>query len=274
KDRALVIPIITFIIPAFYIVFAWDVWWYGGSLGQRALIQSYVFLAFPFCAFLGQLTVWKKGAKLAIGGLFLFFIYYNLWITYQAHGGGLWDPEATTKAYFLKNFLKYRMEPSTLKLLDNDDEFLGERKNVKLLYENDFEADNSGRVCDIPPITGTGAVCVTKDQQYSAEYRFSIPEDAGKWIRVTADFRCQTKEWEAWRMAMIMLKQYRGEKRLDTNYIRVYRFLKDEDTQTLFFDAKVERKRGVEEGLIQFWNADGQKSTLMDNLRVETFDPK
>ncbi|MEM6723218.1 MAG: hypothetical protein AAF598_04215 [Bacteroidota bacterium] len=274
KDRSLVVPIITFILPAFYIVFAWDIWWYGGSLGQRAVIQSYVFLAFPFCAFLEALLKWKTGLKVTIGGVFLFFMYYNLWITYQAHGGGLWDPEATTKAFFLKNFLKYKMEPSTLKLLDTEDEYLGERQNIRLLYKNDFEADTSGRVCEIEPITGQGAVCVTQDQQLSMEYEFPIPEDAGDWIRVTADIRCHAKEWEAWRMAMLVLHQYEGEERKETNGIRVYRLMGDNDTQTLFIDVKVAKKEKVNRGAVVLWNRNSQKSTLMDNLRVETYDPE
>ena len=31
---------------------AWDIWWYGGSFGQRALIQAYPVLLFPIAALL------------------------------------------------------------------------------------------------------------------------------------------------------------------------------------------------------------------------------
>ena len=39
-----------------YICFAWDVWWYGGSLGQRAMVQAYPVLVFPLAA----LLTWLK----------------------------------------------------------------------------------------------------------------------------------------------------------------------------------------------------------------------
>jgi hypothetical protein len=36
-----------------YVAFSWSVWWYGGSLGQRTMVQEYAVLAFPLTAFLG-----------------------------------------------------------------------------------------------------------------------------------------------------------------------------------------------------------------------------
>ena len=44
-----------FFLVNFYIVSAWDIWWYGGSFGQRALVQSYAIMAFPLAAFVEQL---------------------------------------------------------------------------------------------------------------------------------------------------------------------------------------------------------------------------
>ena len=35
-----------------YVAFSWSVWWYGGSLGQRTMVQEYAVLAFPLTAFL------------------------------------------------------------------------------------------------------------------------------------------------------------------------------------------------------------------------------
>jgi hypothetical protein len=35
-----------------YVAFSWSVWWYGGSLGQRTMVQEYAVLAFPLAAFL------------------------------------------------------------------------------------------------------------------------------------------------------------------------------------------------------------------------------
>ena len=52
-----------------YIAFAWDIWWYGGSLGQRTMIQAYPILAFPLSSFFNQFTKFKKDP--------VFFLFNN-----------------------------------------------------------------------------------------------------------------------------------------------------------------------------------------------------
>ena len=42
-----------------YVAFSWSVWWYGGSLGQRTMVQEYAVLAFPLAAFLGS-AFWAR----------------------------------------------------------------------------------------------------------------------------------------------------------------------------------------------------------------------
>ena len=42
-----------------YVAFSWSVWWYGGSLGQRTMVQEYAVLAFPLAAFL-QWVFWAR----------------------------------------------------------------------------------------------------------------------------------------------------------------------------------------------------------------------
>src|SRR5690606_26881475 len=50
KQKNLFWPVFIFCFLFTYICFSWDIWWYGGSLGQRAMIQSYPMLAFPMAA--------------------------------------------------------------------------------------------------------------------------------------------------------------------------------------------------------------------------------
>src|SRR5205085_146212 len=37
-----------YLIVEIYIYSSWGVWWFGGSYGQRSMIQSYALLIFPF----------------------------------------------------------------------------------------------------------------------------------------------------------------------------------------------------------------------------------
>ena len=50
-QRKIFPAIFLFSVIFIYICFAWDIWWYGGSLGIRAMVQAYAVLAFPLAAF-------------------------------------------------------------------------------------------------------------------------------------------------------------------------------------------------------------------------------
>jgi hypothetical protein len=93
-----------------YICFAWDIWYYSGNFGIRAMVQCYAVMAIPFTAF----TEWmlqRKWKLILFSSLMLLFTYYNLWLTHQAHYGGLLTSFGMKKAYFWKIFcvLKYQL---------------------------------------------------------------------------------------------------------------------------------------------------------------------
>ena len=45
--RALTLPLLVFFPIAFYVVFSWHQWWYGGGFGARALVDTLPLLALP-----------------------------------------------------------------------------------------------------------------------------------------------------------------------------------------------------------------------------------
>ena len=51
KSNDLFLPIISFTIINLFVIFSWWCWWYGGSYGARAMIDSYALMAFPIAAF-------------------------------------------------------------------------------------------------------------------------------------------------------------------------------------------------------------------------------
>jgi len=58
--RSLFWATLTFAMAFIYITFAWDIWWYGGSLGQRAMVQSYAVLTIPLAAMVTQIKTWRS----------------------------------------------------------------------------------------------------------------------------------------------------------------------------------------------------------------------
>lgn len=106
-----------------YIVFSWWCWWYGGSFGQRSMIDSYALMSIPLSAF----TYWvlQKGIliKMIFGVLLGFFIWLNIFQTYQFEHKSLHYDSMSMKLYF-KQFGK--LEPikdfdSNLEFIDYDE---------------------------------------------------------------------------------------------------------------------------------------------------------
>ncbi|MGB3076665.1 MAG: hypothetical protein WBB36_15155, partial [Chitinophagales bacterium] len=66
--RVFFFPVILFTIINIYVVLSWWSWWYGGSYGLRAFIESYALLALPMGAFYQQMfkVKWSKYALLLI----------------------------------------------------------------------------------------------------------------------------------------------------------------------------------------------------------------
>ncbi|MBP9884392.1 MAG: hypothetical protein KBF32_13370, partial [Chitinophagales bacterium] len=99
-----------------YIVYAWDIWWYGGSFGSRAMIQSYAVLIFPMAAFF-EYVIMKKMLRPVIAIGVLFCCWLNLLQTYQCHAKGIFEAENMTRAYYWRIFGKTSIEPSDKKML-------------------------------------------------------------------------------------------------------------------------------------------------------------
>jgi len=252
-----------------YITFAWDIWWYGGSLGQRALIQAYPVLAFPIAAFVVWVFKQKSVVQIAFAGLAVACIWYNVWLTHHAHRGGLLMAGEMTEAYFWKILGKNTVQEDAFKLLDTDEEFAGDRKNVIVLYTDGFENDTTS--CSEAPISGNRSLCLDKKRQYSPVFNIPLPDGNATWLRAKATFRSPQKEWDVWKMAQMIVVYYNGDTRVKENQIRVHRLLHDGETQVIFLDTKIPQQayNRIE---VLFWNGDGEKILVIDDLSVEAFE--
>ena len=69
------------LIVATYIFASWWAWWFGGAFGHRSYVEYYALLALPF----GQVVTVafrKKWLSILFIVFYLFFIYYNIGLTY------------------------------------------------------------------------------------------------------------------------------------------------------------------------------------------------
>lgn len=92
-----------FTVITIYLLSSWTCWWYAGSFGQRAMVQSYpiYFLALGFLIERISSSKWVLNSFL---GLSFCFIFLNLFQSWQA-SNGLIHLSLTTKESYLANFM-------------------------------------------------------------------------------------------------------------------------------------------------------------------------
>jgi len=270
KQASLFPAILVFFLLFLYVTFAWDIWWYGGSLGQRAMVQSYAVLAFPLAAFVEWLKD-RKSLRYFVFAIFILFSYYNLWLTHQAHKGGMLEPGFMTKAYWKRIVLRYDLPVETRKLLDTDRDYGNRRRNVQLIYENNCENAEVWADCPIPPIEGSRSACIGAGRQFSEPFGFELPAGGSRKLRAAVTVRSLNKEWDTWKMAQLIVRIKNNDEAVHERAIRVFRLLNDNDTKEIYLDVLLP-DRPFNKAEVFFWNADSDKPLAIDQLRVERFD--
>jgi hypothetical protein len=108
KKNPLRLALIVLLPLNFYIIYSWWCWWYGGALGARAAIESYVLLAFPLGHVYQKLSQ-NNISRAITGGLITLFVILNLVNTRWFTEGLLHYDAMTQRTYF--NLLKTGKQP-------------------------------------------------------------------------------------------------------------------------------------------------------------------
>jgi hypothetical protein len=253
--KSIFLAIFIFSALFIYVAFAWDIWWYGGALGQRTMVQAYAVLIFPLAAFFSWLSNRSLLIKNFFGLFILIFIYLNLWFTHQAHRGGILAVGQMTKAYYWKTLGTFKVDKDNLKLLDTDHSFTGVRKNVKEIYRGMTEGEPYALYTDV---------------QYTPTYEFPI-EYRPEWIRAKVNARIKNKEWEYWKMTQFIVKFKNKGEEVQSNFIRMQRLIDAHQSKNIHIDVKTP-KSSYDSIVILFWNADGPKEIFLHDLIVEGYD--
>lgn len=271
-NKKLFFPTIIYSSLFIYIAFSWDIWCYGGSLGQRSVVQAYAILIFPLCAFLAWVLQLNRFVKIWFFALIALFCYVNVWFTYQAHGGGIFKASQMTNAYYWKTIGTYTINPENIKLLDTNELFEGERKNVRLVYENDFGTWDESSCCVEEKDDAEYFICLNKQNQQSSKYEFKVEKNF-EWLRASVDAYANNKEWNHWQMTQLTVSFKRNGKSIHDKYIRLQRHLNIGDKKTLFIDVSKPNK--AFDSVEVFFNHAGSRSKIsLDNLQVEIFDER
>lgn len=259
-----------------YVVFAWEVWWYGGSLGARALVQSYALLALPIAAVLD----WARKSVLATVGVTIFAIacsLFNLMLTYQAHGPNTgWEAEYMTKAYFWKIFFNPTPDPADKKFLEVRSE-IGDDAEYRstVLYRTSFESDSNVHRSDAYAVDGQYSLLLDGANQFSPAFETELGPylDQDAWIRSTVRCYFPVKEWNRWAMTQMVMQFLRGgqmycEECETTGRIQFV----NPPGEWVTYSYEMPVADFVEAGdmlKVYFWQAGGQTQVFLDDWTVE-----
>jgi len=114
------LSVFIFLIFNIYIVLSWHCWWYGGSFGLRAFIDSYSILALPLAAFIAWFMNERPFIKYCLISIFCLLILFNLFQTAQYRNGAIHYSDMTKRSYWetfgklrpTEDFYKYLKDPS------------------------------------------------------------------------------------------------------------------------------------------------------------------
>ena len=265
------VAILAFLLINFYVISAWEIWWYSGIPG-RALVQSYAVLAFPFAIFV-ETVLQKRVLKWVLGLLSVIFLYFNIWLFHNSHlPPGLFDAVGMSGAYYRSVVGRWDVPDQTRKLKDTDELFRGTPKNFQLLFENDFEQDSlehnpKGGINSTNGIYFDGNR--THSQIYSVNY--GSQDLNADWIRASIDASAISQEWVHWRMVQLTVTFKDNEKRIvKVRMMRINRFANTIEPHRVFLDVEIPEEpfHHIE---VHFWNPGSNHILLLDNLKVESF---
>ncbi len=269
KDRSIFWPLAVTTFLAVYVTMSWNYWQTGGGLGQRNLIQIYPLMAFPL-AYVIKWFMSKRGGNWLWILLLVANVYYTLWWVHQAHKGGFFKAGEMTKEYFLRIAGRLSPEKDNLKLLDTPEYYKGDPAHLVSLQRNSFDADTSSLSISIP--SGGRVIRLNAEQQFYGPIDISLTSDCNKWVRLSADFNIQSREWDKWKYTQWIVQFFNGDNLVKSNFIRVQRLMpSDFVNQKIYFDVKIPDQPFTKCSMT-IWNAESSNTILIDNFEAACFE--
>jgi len=183
-----------FFVVNLLIVSSWPTWWYGGSLGQRSLMQSYALMALPFGAFIAWMLKRRWWLHVPFVLIALFFIWLNLFQTWQ-YMTWIIDPSRMTQQYYWAVFGKTSVPEGAQKYLEQIENFDREQltdgkeyeKRTLLFLNFEYEgADQDGNLAMDTAKSGTHAFRMDSLKEFSPGFDMAFSDLApkeGAWLR-------------------------------------------------------------------------------------------
>jgi len=190
------IPAILFMVFNTYIIFSWWCWWYGGTLGQRSFIESYALLSIPFASFVEFLSGKKRFYNILFYLAAVFFIWLNIFQTYQFEYHSL-HYDGMTKELYFKQFGK-------LGRVEGYDNMARSPNYDEAKKGNDYDlqtTDNGSTQHNKPPVYNKTAVNTQTIQLKAANGKY-VCADLGLTNQAVIANRDSAQGWETFTLLL------------------------------------------------------------------------
>lgn len=256
-----------------YVGWSWDIWWYGGSFGQRIMVQVYPLLALPLAALVSWSETTSRVRKILFALAFGVCILVSLFWNHQAHLGGMLKVGEMTGRYYAAQLFRFDRPTERLKLLDHARIYRGVLVNPDTVLHEQFESvTDEPMLCQASEgLDGGQSLCIQIEAPFSNSYRARIPGVDKTWLRASFDFELRAKTWDSWAMAQVIVEFKRGDQVLKAHFLRPERLL-DGGRQNLHFDMPLPDPGSYDELSVKVWKPGLGGLVLLDNLVLTAFE--
>lgn len=280
KHKKVFASIAGFSLLNLYIIYAWDIWWYGGSFGARPVIQSYALLALPLAVLIQEvLTSQKLWLQILSIAFIILCIDLNGMMTWQAHSKeGIWEAEYMTKAYYWKIFGTSHPDKADKIFLDVRHELQDEDDMQRtVLYFNNFENDTLNLTNVKHVYEGAKSLLLNGEKQYSSSFispLSSLNAEEDSWIKVSCQAFYTQMQWNQWQQAQMITQFIREGKVYRATSARFQRTTDAWRWHDFHYEMKFPRNwKATDEVKVYFWNAGSNTEVFIDDWKIELLSP-
>ncbi|MDF7812733.1 hypothetical protein [Hymenobacter sp. YC55] len=277
--RGVAVAVVVFFLVNLWVVSAWDIWWYGGSIGQRALVQSYAVLSLPLGAALTwalapshrSLTTWLLAPVVVL------LIDLNMFQHWQ-YMTGIIHPEEMTRSFYWAIFNKAEVTQDDYALLNVDTRIQQvtrhyERRTIGLLdFENQRPSDTTG-VTNARGYESHQSANIGGKYPYSPALILKLSDaglTTGQWVRAS----CQVySDWGAWSDKLVLTLERDGKVIQWNGVSLVTRNSVNKAWNAVWFDLPLPADvRPADELKVYGLSSNGSPAQV-DDLRLELLTP-
>ncbi|RSK31160.1 hypothetical protein [Hymenobacter metallilatus] len=280
QNRGMALTVLAYGAATLWVVAAWDIWWYGGSFGQRAMVSSYAALSLPLAALLAW--CWVPGWRRVVGlwvllPLLVGLLDLNLFQHWQ-YMYGIIHPEEMTRPYYEAVFSKARLTQDDYALLDVPTRIgqvtthFSRRTLAVLDFEGQPPADDTGISRERGSSSGQSAR-IGGGKQFSPPLVVTVGAaglQPGSWVRASGQVY---SDWGAWNDQLVLAVERQG-KSVQYHAVRLQNNgCVNKAWNDIWFDVPLAAVQPTDELRVYGLSNNGSVAFL-DNLRLELLTPQ